>query len=126
MDVKSALVGAVGSTLVAAGAVFGLNLTSKPAGDTYILAADATATAIAAPVPGVGCPPGWVPAFGGWQPREDGRSYIACDFKGQWNLAIVNDGSKVLTRYKGGDVEQYIQLPDGTGDNVDARVEELR
>lgn len=126
MDLKSAALGAVASGAIAIGGVIGLNLAGSgdPKAPVIITGAEATATAMAAPVPDVSCPAGWVPVFGGWQPRSDGRAYLACDFKETWNLAIVNDGSKVLTKYKGGDIEQYVQTPDG-GDNVDELVQNL-
>lgn len=126
-NIKSAAIGAVASGIVAIAGIVGLNLAKdEPSPQIVISPAEATATVVAAPLTGVSCPQGWVAQFGGaWQQREDGRAFLACDLRGEWNLTLVNDGSKVLTRYKGGPVEQYVQTVDG-GEDVDARVSALR
>lgn len=130
-DMTLAFAGALAGIVLGVGAMLGLGTPDNNKAPPPIIITDveATATAVAAPIPGVGCPEGWKTLNGGWQPREDDRSYLACDFKGpveQWNLALVNDGSKVLTRYVGGPLVQYVQLADGTGDNVDAILPTIR
>jgi hypothetical protein len=76
------------------------------------------------------CPDGWDSQGTGWQLREDGFTYLSCyadDVNGaKWNVVYVSDQTKVLTRYAGAELVQYVERADGTGDKVDVLVDAIR
>lgn len=122
MGFRELVYAAIFGAIVSAVTVLGFYNSPSPA-PIVISPAEVAATATAAPVPGLNCPEGW--SSQGWQLREDGHSYLSCDLRDEWNLVYVNDGAKVLVTRRGA-FQQFVQLPDGTGDQVDDVVKTLQ